>query len=262
MLNDRGCALRFWFRNILCLLRCILLSIRELIYSGIIPSARSGRTLPRLTIVMSMHIPVHILISEYSNRLNNNIHSSIFHQLSKYLIAINILLNICGYVFLVLLYRHSVQVIFNRKIPTLRRDAMSGCILPEAHPAIKSFNTHLLMLRPLEILFRFATAPLRVLPDIIILGETRCGTTNLCGHILSIAEASLSSGSGDMEIKDRSDDNRRQRNRRIKCYTPFCPWAFPELDNKESFYFVGHYLGVVDPYFYRLVFPLKVIITG
>jgi hypothetical protein len=95
------------------------------------------------------------------------------------------------------------------------------------------------MLRPLEILFRFVTAPLRVLPDVIVLGEVRCGTTNLCAHL-----SSLSAQHGGKK--------------RIKCYTPFCPWAHPELDNKESFYFVGHYLGMVDPYFYRMAFPLIV----
>ena len=157
--------------------------------------------------------------------------------------AINALLNLCGYIFIVLLYRHSIKTIFNRKIPTLQRDK-NGCILAEPHPAIKSFNTHLSMLRPLEILFRFVTAPFRVLPDIIVLGETRCGTTNLCGHLTSVADA--------------SGDDMSGRMRNIKCYSPFCPWAFPELDHKESFYFVGHYLGIVDPYFYRMAFPLKI----
>ncbi len=199
---------------------------------------------------MIIHIPVHVFIS-HSNRFNNSTGSSsrIPQQLSICLMAINAFLNLSGYIFIVLLYRHSIQTIFNRKIPILKRDK-HGCILPEAHPAIKSFNTHLSMLRPLEILFRFVTAPFRVLPDVIVLGETRCGTTNLCGHLVSVAEASSSTSrsSGEMNAK---------RIRRIKCYTPFCPWAFPELDHKESFYFVGHYLGIVDPYFYRMAFPLK-----
>ncbi|KAL7505164.1 hypothetical protein ACHAXN_002655 [Cyclotella atomus] len=134
-----------------------------------------------------------------------------------------------GYSFLVLLYRHSIQVIFNRKVTTYKH-----VDVPRPHPAIESFNTHLLMLRPLEIIFRFLTAPLRVLPDVIVLGEVRCGTTNLCAHITSLSE----------------------HGSKVKCYPPFCPWVHPELDNKESFYFVGHYLGIVDPYLYRMAFPL------
>ncbi|KAL7429961.1 hypothetical protein ACHAXM_002923 [Skeletonema potamos] len=243
-------AFKIRFRNASCLFRCILLSIRELIFSGIIPSARSGRTLPRFTLVLSIHVYVHMIISN-SNRFNNN---NSLRQLSIYVMTINVVLNLCGYILLVLLYRHSIQTIFNRKIPVLQRDT-SGCILPEPHPAIKSFNTHLSLLRPLEILFRFATAPFRVLPDIIILGETRCGTTNLCGHIVSVAEASSSSSPPSSSLSREINERRIVR---IKCYTPFCPWAFPELDHKESFYFVGHYLGIVDPYFYRMAFPLKI----
>ncbi|KAL7539820.1 hypothetical protein ACHAXR_009634 [Thalassiosira sp. AJA248-18] len=153
---------------------------------------------------------------------------------SIYFMTANIALNAVGYTVLTLIYRHSVKTIFNRNIPSIRKE--------ENGDFVESFNQHLLMLRPLEIFFRFITAPLRVLPDIIVIGETRCGTTNLCGHIVSLS--SLSSLS-DKRVK-------------IKCYTPFCAWYHPELDNKESFYFVGHYLGIVDPYFYRMAFPLKV----
>jgi len=35
-------------------------------------------------------------------------------------------------------------------------------------------------------------------------------------------------------------------------------WAHPELDNKETFFFVGHYLGNVSPIYYRMCFPLKI----
>jgi len=38
---------------------------------------------------------------------------------------------------------------------------------------------------------------------------------------------------------------------------PFCAFDHP-LDGKESFYFSGHYFGLVHPYFYRAMFPLKV----
>eukprot|EP00579_Thalassiosira_antarctica_P010751 CAMPEP_0201916438 /NCGR_PEP_ID=MMETSP0903-20130614/6067_1 /ASSEMBLY_ACC=CAM_ASM_000552 /TAXON_ID=420261 /ORGANISM="Thalassiosira antarctica, Strain CCMP982" /LENGTH=470 /DNA_ID=CAMNT_0048452243 /DNA_START=228 /DNA_END=1637 /DNA_ORIENTATION=- len=151
------------------------------------------------------------------------------------------MLNAVGYTIIILIYRHSIRVVFNRKIPTIRKDD-EGYIKPELHSAVQSFNTHLLMLRPLEILFRFITAPMRVLPDVIVIGETRCGTTNLCGHIVSLSS-----------ISSHSDEHMK-----IKCYTPFCAWAHPILDHKESFYFVGHYLGIVDPYFYRMAFPLKI----
>jgi len=70
------------------------------------------------------------------------------------------------------------------------------------------------------------------LPDIIVLGEVRCGTTSLCQHL------------ADFEFVD--------------CHTPFCLWAHPELDNKETFFFVGHYLGIVTPRHYRMCFPLKI----
>jgi hypothetical protein len=97
------------------------------------------------------------------------------------------------------------------------------------------------------MLLRFCTAPLRVLPDVIILGETRCGTTNLCAHLVQLSKLSSS----------QQNLQQQEKIRRIKCYTPFCAWAVPELDHKESFYFVGHYCGIVHPYYYRMAFPLK-----
>ena len=191
---------------------------------GILNAAKSGRTLPRLTVLLPCQLIAHcIFITER------------WQAISCLVISANIILNVMGYAFLILLYRHSIQVIFNRKIPAYQNSNDS----PQSHPAIQSFNTHLLMLRPLEILFRFLTAPLRVLPDIIVLGEVRCGTTNLCAHLSSFS----------------AQDSNKER---LQCYAPFCPWAHPELDNKESFYFVGHYLGIVDPYFYRMAFPLIV----
>jgi len=41
------------------------------------------------------------------------------------------------------------------------------------------------------------------------------------------------------------------------CHSPFCLWSVPELDDKETFYFVGHYLGNANPANYRMCFPLK-----
>ena len=201
-----------------------ILSSRDVLL-GIVHAAKSGRTLPQLTLLLPVQMMVHSALPMY-------------RAASLLFICINTALNIVGYIFLIVLYRHCVPVVFNRKIPTFE-NYNDG----QAHPAIQSFNTHLLMLRPLEIIFRFATAPLRVLPDVIVLGEVRCGTTNLCAHLSSLSY-------------------QHAEKTRVKCYTPFCPWAHPELDDKESFYFVGHYLGIVDPFYYRMAFPLVVSKSG
>lgn len=201
------------------IVKSLALTIRDILL-GIHVAAKNGRTLPRLTLLLPIQSVLHYMLVKEQ-----------WQRTSLILLCINLMLNVVGYTFLLMLYRHSIQVIFNRVIPTY-----SNFDRPRPHPAIQSFNTHLSMLRPLEIIFRFLTAPFRVQPDVIILGEVRCGTTNLCAHLASLSDHS----------------------KRVKCYTPFCPWAHPELDNKESFYFVGHYLGVVDPYFYRMAFPLIV----
>lgn len=86
--------------------------------------------------------------------------------------------------------------------------------------------------RPLELAWRAVTFPWRTLPDVHILGECRCGTTSL---------ASL--------LRDR-----------LGMLGPFTPWVHPLADEKESFYFVGHYFGVVTPALYRLCFPWRVAI--
>ena len=44
----------------------------------------------------------------------------------------------------------------------------------------------------------------------------------------------------------------------IDCHTPFCLWSHPELDHKEIFYFIGHYLGLIAPKHYRMCFPLYI----
>lgn len=206
------------------IIKSLLLTVFD-VFVGICLAAKNGRTLPRLTLLLPIQA-LHCMIVARP-----------WQKTSLLLLCLNILLNVVGYVFLILLYRHSIQVIFNRKVPSYE----SNFDRPRAHPAIQSFNTHLLMLRPLEIIFRFLSAPLRVLPDVIVLGEVRCGTTNLCAHLSSLSR----DYSGNCDTK-------------VRCYAPFCPWAHPELDKKESFYFVGHYLGVVDPFFYRMAFPLIV----
>ena len=71
-----------------------------------------------------------------------------------------------GLVTFLAFYAHAVTVIGNRT-PVWRPG-------PLAH--------FLLLTKPLEILWRFLTAPLRCTPDVMIIGEVRCGTTTLCGN--------------------------------------------------------------------------------
>lgn len=202
---------------------CFGLTARALFF-GMCKAAQRRRLLPRLTLTLPIYAIAHWWF----------ISTSTLRLYSCYLLAIAVVLCTAGWAILILMYRHSITTVFNRKVPTIS-ESEDKYYWRSPHPAVQSFNEHLLMVRPLELLFRFITAPLRVLPDVLVLGETRCGTTNLC--------AILSSSLPD---------------EKIKCYTPFSSLAHPELDHKESFYLVGHYLGIVDPYFYRMAFPLKV----
>ena len=193
---------------------------------GVYRAAKSGRLLPRLTIIMSLHVVIHSLVFLSA--------SSVTKRISTCILATNAFLNALGYTVLILMYRHSVKTIFNRNIPSMNMTDGNGCL-----DLVQSFNLHLSMLRPLEVLFRFITAPLRVLPDVIIVGETRCGTTSLCAHIVS-----LSSMPPPSSQQIQCQKQKPHQKMKIKCYTPFCAWVHPELDHKESFYFVGHYLGI------------------
>eukprot|EP00980_Cylindrotheca_fusiformis_P024509 scaffold11977_cov107-Cylindrotheca_fusiformis.AAC.4 len=176
-------------------------------------AAKAGRTLPRLSVLLVLQLCIHFVYIQTVTLPPS------FVQASFGFICLNAALNVAGYVLLVALYRCSVQKVFNRQIP------------PTIRECLPSFGVHLSMLRPLEILFRYCTSSFRVLPDIIVLGEVRCGTTSFCQHLAQL------------EFFD--------------CHTPFCLWAHPELDNKETFFFVGHYLGRVTPRHYRMCFPLK-----
>lgn len=170
---------------------------------GIFEAANKGQLLPQLTLLFAMLSFLHLFFS------------------SKHLTITCVLLlmtNLIGYALVLKLYSHSVRTIFNRKIPITFQQRIS------------SFIAHLALLKPVEIIFRYLTWRWRLLPDIIILGEVRCGTTSLCHQLTSLQE--------------------------IDCHTPFCLWAHPELDHKETFYFVGHYLGYVTPKIYRMCFPL------
>ena len=40
---------------------------------------------------------------------------------------------------------------------------------------------------------------------------------------------------------------------------PFTPWDVPLANDKESFFFAGHYFGLVAPQLYRLCFPLRAV---
>jgi len=96
---------------------------------------------------------------------------------------------------------------------------------------LKTYWSHLMLTRPLEALWRFLTCPLRTLPDFQILGEVRTGTTSLAAYL-----------------------------RELGCQGPFSPWMIPLAADKESFYFVGHYFGIVHPAAYRMCFPLKITV--
>eukprot|EP00434_Breviolum_minutum_P003207 symbB.v1.2.002822.t2/scaffold152.1/size294938/9 len=97
--------------------------------------------------------------------------------------------------------------------------------------ALLPFWRHFMMTRPLEVLWRFLTVPFRVYPDFLILGEVRTGTTSAAAYL-----------------------------RTLGCLGPFSPWIHPLATDKESFYFVGHYWGLVHPGAYRMCFPLKISI--
>jgi hypothetical protein len=213
-------------RKCICSIKCLALSA-SCLFLGVYHAAKAGRLLPRLTLMLPCQAIAHWFL--FVAARNTQPKGLFWRWFSLYILVANTLCCTVGYTILILIYRHSVQTIFNRNIPRLRKDD-DGIIMPIAHPALQSFNTHLLLLRPLEVLFRFITAPLRVLPDLIVLGETRCGTTNLCGTIVSLSNMPSLAG-------DRM---------KIKCYQPFCAWNVPELDHKESFFFVGHYLGKIE----------------
>ena len=199
----------------------------------VVSSAESGQLLPRLTIVLAFHCFLHlsIIMLDWRSLLPaisvsfihtgplNSCTSACVYNISVLLLAINAILNIVGYILIYMLYQHSVSTIFNRIPPKFPSAAF-----------VSSFGAHISLLRPLEILFRFLTAKYRVLPDVIVLGEVRCGTTTLCQHLSELPG----------------------------CHKPFCLWQHPELDGKESFYFVGHYLGYVAPSAYGMCFPLKI----
>lgn len=67
----------------------------------------------------------------------------------------------------------------------------------------------------------------------MLLGEVRCGTTTLASLLRS----------------------------ELGMQGPFTPWRVPLANEKESFYFAGHYFGCVAPRLYRVCFPLRLTHT-
>ena len=207
---------------------------------GIANAARNGQCLPLLTVLLAAQLPAVIIVTNKwgvcasndptSTRISDTAQNQMYDKTCHFivfgsigLLCINLILICVGYMFLLQLYQHSIKNIFNRKLPA----TLSQCI--------PSFVAHLSLLRPLEILLRRLTYRQRVLPDIVILGEVRCGTTSLASHLMSLSSIT---------------------HERIFCQAPFCLWAHPELDRKETFYFVGHYLQNVTPKYYSSCFPL------
>lgn len=150
-------------RSITAIKECIA-TVHQL-SQQILTSAWNGQRLPQLTLLWIAHLCFHVLLLYTLPSTDNR---SI--RLSTSLLILTTALLLSGYTLLVMLFRHSVQTIFNRNLPTLLK-------------SIPSFGAHLAMLKPLDIIFRRFTAPLRVLPDILVLGEVRCGTTTLCQHL-------------------------------------------------------------------------------
>jgi hypothetical protein len=166
----------------------------------IINAAKARQALPQLSLILLFHSCLHFFYVIPNTSLSEH-----YKQMSFVLLIICGTINMIGYVSLIALYRHSIQTIFNREIP------------PTLNECLPSFGAHLSLLRPLQIVWRYYTSSWRVLPDIIVLGEVRCGTTSFCQQLANL--------------------------KNFDCQTPFCLWAHPELDNKETFFFVGHYLG-------------------
>ena len=175
----------------------------------------------------------------------------IFQRYNAYFLLLNVsLFLIPGYTLLLALYQHSITTIFNKRIPSTIREC------------IPSFIAHLQLLKPLEIIFRFLTCRFRVLPDIIVLGEVRCGTTSFCQILATALKQDDDDDDGENEnCEGEKDENISKINRCqffVDCHTPFCLWSHPELDHKETFYFVGHFLGLVAPKYYRMCFPMYI----
>jgi hypothetical protein len=76
------------------------------------------------------------------------------------------LINATGLIVAACFYRHNVRFVLN----------CTPC-----WSSLLGLWAFLGFIRPLEMIWRFATYRLRVLPDLFLVGETRCGTTSFAG---------------------------------------------------------------------------------
>ena len=97
--------------------------------------------------------------------------------------------------------------------------------------SLRALANVLSVTRPFSIAWRLLTARLRRRPTVYVLGEVRCGTTSLSSMLRT----------------------------ELGMVGPFTPWVHPLADNKESFFFVGHYWGLVAPSLYGMAYPLKLV---
>ena len=180
-------------------------------------SARQG-DLPLLVLLIALHSFLVILSPLDTTTTARTISR---HPLSLLLLSCNSVIASVSLSYLFVFYRRTVRTVFNNVPPPLLSLSF-----------LTSFWNYFLLVRPVSILFRTCTARFRVLPQVLVLGEVRCGTTTLCSHLCATLPG---------------------------CRPPFCPWKHPELDGKETFYFAGHYFGsCVDPSYYSLCFPLRI----
>ena len=80
------------------------------------------------------------------------------------------------------------------------------------------------------------------------IGEVRCGTTSFC-QILATAlkeeNEEHDDYDDDLNGNEKCDGDNMQEDKCeffIDCHKPFFLWSHPELDHKETFYSVEHYL--------------------
>ncbi|ETO16609.1 hypothetical protein RFI_20731 [Reticulomyxa filosa] len=138
-------------------------------------------------------------------------YSSILFQASLLLLVICVIFSI----FLTTSYVHHV---FHREWP-------KGCKLWRW---LRVYYHISKLVYPLSILWRLLTVWMRVYPNVIMLGGTRCATTTLSHYLLDLPF-----------VKG-----------------PFTPLLMPELSGKECYYMIGDYFGgCIHPFFYRMCFP-------
>ena len=130
------------------------------------------------------------------------------------LYIICIILFIIGFIVSIFMVNFWIHQLFYRKVPLL----------------INYFKVYYYisqLIFPLITIFRMMTSHFRVLPNVILIGETRCGTTTLAYYL---------------------------KNHKLT-YGPFTQLLMPHLSGKECYYFLGANFGYIHPYFYKSCFP-------